>query len=180
MNALDAIETAAKPLWLRLLPYAAVVACVLAAYMVAYQQGARHTTEHYQRVMAQQDADNAKATALAISNARKEEQASAASQALIANRLLDDANNEITSRDNTIAGLRAGTVRVRERFTCGRAAAAGVPQTSASTSSSDAGAQGGLQREDAEFFVRLASEADQVVHQLSACQAVVRADRKGQ
>lgn len=70
----------------------------------------------------------------------------------------------------TIAGLRAGTVKLRPRFQCPR-----VDRPAAPAAGSDDAAEGGLQIEDAEFLVREADRADGIVQQLTACQAVVQA-----
>lgn len=70
--------------------------------------------------------------------------------------------------DRTIAGLRDGTVRLRERFTCPR-----VPAASPAAGSGDDPARYGLRPADAEFLVRLADKADGVAEQLSTCQAVI-------
>lgn len=79
------------------------------------------------------------------------------------------------------ADLRAGTVRLRDRFTCATAGASGgAPEAATSTGQRHAATQGGLSREDAEFLVRFAGEADAVTRQLAACQAIVRSDRGGE
>jgi prophage endopeptidase len=77
-------------------------------------------------------------------------------------------------RDQTIADLRAGTLRLRDKFRC----KASLPGSSAAASGSDAASTGGLSDQDAEFLVREASRADAVVGQLTACQAVVKSDRE--
>lgn len=79
--------------------------------------------------------------------------------------------------ERTIADLRAGNIRLRERFTCPAPAGDGVPEAAAGSGRRDARASGGLSTEDAEFLLRLAAEADEVTRQLQACQAVVRSDR---
>lgn len=81
----------------------------------------------------------------------------------------------LQNRDRVIAGLRSGTVRLREHFTC--PAVAGVPQTPAGAGASDGTEAGGLSREDAEFLVREAGRADDVVRQLTACQAILKSER---
>ena len=86
--------------------------------------------------------------------------------------------NDKLQTDHIIGELRAGNARLRDRFTCKpTTGSTNTGHTSASTSGRDAATQGGLQTADAEFLVRFADDADAVVQQLQACQAVVRADR---
>lgn len=79
--------------------------------------------------------------------------------------------------DSTLSDLRADVIRLRKRFSC---PAAGVSAAAASATVGDDAEASGLQREDAEFLVRLASDADAIALQLKACQAVVKSDRDGQ
>lgn len=84
-----------------------------------------------------------------------------------------------------LASLRAGNVRVRERFTCPAGGSAGGAGSAAKAVSGpagmgDAASSGGLRGEDVEFLLREAERADQAVRQLMACQAIVRNDRKGE
>jgi len=74
-----------------------------------------------------------------------------------------------------VAAVRAGTDRVRERFTCNGTGS--LPSVATGTGGSDATQDGGLRADDAEFLVRFAYRADEVAQSLAACQAVVRADR---
>lgn len=82
-------------------------------------------------------------------------------------------------KDHTIAGLRDGSVRlcIPVTGTCspggGKASAAAV-----GTGTRDGGARAELSVPAAEFLVGLTSEADEVVKQLGACQAVIEEDRK--
>lgn len=79
--------------------------------------------------------------------------------------------------DSTLSDLRADVIRLRKRFSC---PAAGVSAAAASATVGDDAEASGLQREDAEFLVRLASDADAIALQLKACQAIVENDRGGQ
>lgn len=82
-----------------------------------------------------------------------------------------------------VAAVRAGAVRVRERFTCPSAGAAGASGagTAAGRTASvgDAAQAAGLQAADAEFLLSEAGRADEVTLQLQACQEIVRRDRAG-
>lgn len=79
--------------------------------------------------------------------------------------------------DSTLSDLRADVIRLRKRFSC---TPASVQATAAGATVGDDAEASGLQREDAEFLVRLASDADAIALQLKACQAVVKSDRDGQ
>lgn len=81
--------------------------------------------------------------------------------------------------DSTIAALRAGTIRMRKQLAAPTATDTTLPQTNASTCQRDAGEATGLQPTDAEFLIRFAADADAITEQLTACQAVILADRKG-
>ena len=87
---------------------------------------------------------------------------------------ITDAQDQLNS---TLSDLRADVIRLRKRFTCPTAS---VQATAAGATVSDDAEAGGLQREDAEFLVRLASDADAIALQLKACQAIVENDRGGQ
>jgi hypothetical protein len=89
-----------------------------------------------------------------------------------------DAKNEKAKTDKMVADVRAGTLRVRDRFTCPVTDRSSVPGAAASRPLDPSAREGGLQNEDAVVLVKLAGEADQVALTLSACQAVIRADRE--
>jgi hypothetical protein len=74
-------------------------------------------------------------------------------------------------KDAVIADLRAGNVRLRQRFTCPTPA---VPNSPTASGQRDGGEGSGLLEQDAEFLVRLAAEADERVTQLTACQNVLK------
>lgn len=94
-------------------------------------------------------------------------------------RLTEALTDEHAKYEAAVAAVRAGTVRVRDRFTCPATGSGAVPNTGTSTSPGDGGAtRRGLQAADVELVLRLASEADQVADRLRACQAIVRADRE--
>lgn len=88
-------------------------------------------------------------------------------------------HHEKTLHERTVADLRAGHRRLRIEL-ASRPPAAGDPAgpTAASAAGCDAATFGELSTASAEFLVGLAHEADTVVHQLTACQAVVIADRQ--
>lgn len=153
--------------------------CVLAHWQGVRGENRRLTNKHaaeLARVIADVEARRADAER----RARTAEQRHAADMATVAadhQRKDDDAKREIERLD---AAVRAGTVRLRERFTCpGSSLGGGVPTAGSAAGRSDAAEGRGLRDEDALAFVRLADEADAVTRQLQACQEVVRRDRDG-
>lgn len=77
--------------------------------------------------------------------------------------------------ERTIADIRAGNRKLRERFTCP------VPNPAQPTGSMDhAEEAAGLQTEDGEFLVSEAERADEVVRQLTAAQEVIEELLKSQ
>lgn len=177
MNISDAIATATKPAWLRLLPYGLALAAVLVALFAAYSFGHDVASEHYQRVIAQHDADNSKALAAEQLRYRGLEQRHVNDMADIDRQHQQEITEREAISNRTIADLRTGAVGLRDKFTTcqrtrGTAASAGT-----STSKRDESASLNIQRADAEFLVSIASEADGVADQLRACQGVIRADR---
>lgn len=71
--------------------------------------------------------------------------------------------------DRTIADLRDGTLRLRDRFTC--------PKASRDPAASAPSQEPGLLQSDAEFLVRFADEADQIADERNQCIASYNALR---
>ncbi len=107
----------------------------------------------------------------ASEQARKVEHAQGAAFNTADRELLDKWRSQSNENDRVIAGLRAGTVRLRQRL------AARVPDASAGAGQRDASAAGGLRPADAAFLVRLATEADRNTEQLAACQRLLNVER---
>lgn len=137
---------------------------------------ARYTAEIDRR-----EREAAAAMQAAKDAARATEQRQAQQMADAARDYIAEREKGFEERDRTIADLRAGERRLRDRFQCPASGAAGgsagLPGAGRAAGGSDAPAPGGLSRADAEFLVRFAGEADDVAGQLAACQAVVRAQR---
>jgi hypothetical protein len=160
------------------------VVVAFAAAFGCYEFGSH--VEHEARVAEVNDLKRKDAEALATANKERAD-AEQAARDVEAKRVADmaalDANyqKELSDAkadaDATIAGLRAGTVRLRDRFHCAAHPSA-VPSTAkASTSPSGADDATGLQPADAGFLVRLVKDADAKV---SALQRVLRNEREGQ
>ena len=89
-----------------------------------------------------------------------------------------DLIHEKSTKDSVIADLRSGVRRLRIELASPHATGGSdVSQVGAGAGRCDGPAVGELSGPAAEFLVGLASEADEVVRQLTACQAVVTADR---
>lgn len=151
----------------------AFVAVMCGTFVVGFQRGEREgeakvqAAEAKARVQRAEDQSAAaQSQARAVQAARAAERAEAAQQAAVAAQLIEDNAHALQARDRTIAALRTGHLRLRERFACRVPAAPAVP------GGSDAQAAGGLQSADAEFLVRFAADADDTARQLAACQAL--------
>ena len=116
--------------------------------------------------------------------AREQEWAHGLAMDGIANQHQKDLNDARAEKDRVIADLRARNLRLRiPVVTTASAACRGGgagSEAGPSTGQRDGETTAELSGAAAEFFVGLASEADDVARQLSACQAVVIADRQQQ
>lgn len=165
------VPVVVNPMIYTVLRHGVPILVIAAVLLAAYFHGVGTTTREYEAILAQRDAENALATADAVKEVRRLEQAATAYVAGIDQLHREALENEVQSRDRTIADLHAGAAQLRSRFTC--PAAADLPGAANSTGSGDEAGEGGLQAADGEFLVRLAAEADAVVLQLQACQAIV-------
>ncbi len=171
------------PSWAKALAAVALAALVgLAIYGYGRWQYARgeqaERAAWQQRENAELTAANARIVELSAAY-RAREQQHAADLASASATYQESLQHEKATHDRTLVDLRSGALRLR------------VPlarrQTAAGERAAEAGAGAGrcdgethaeLSVAASEFLVGLASEADEVVHQLAACQAVVTADRK--
>ena len=114
--------------------------------------------------------------------ARAQEQAHGTAMAAAAAQFKKDLHDVRTQKDGVIADLRSGRLRLRVPVVAAASAACGAGGASTEAGAGAAGGDGEARAElsgaAAEFLVSFASEADAVVRQLSACQAVVAADRE--
>lgn len=85
-------------------------------------------------------------------------------------RLTKENTDALAERDGLLADLRAGNVRLRDKFRCPDRRLPAAPGPAAG---SDGAEGGGLSVTDAQFLVRLGAEADDVARQLTACQAIL-------
>lgn len=158
-------------------PYAIALALAGGSLYAAYAHGVGTTTRLYELRIG---ADALKhARDLMSWNARVEaaERRSVDDMAALAATYEKVRADEKAQHERHAAELLNGTLRLRKRLAYAGCGGAGIAQAGASAGSGDAAQGVGLQLADAQFLLRIASEADQVADQLRACQAVVRADR---
>jgi prophage endopeptidase len=85
--------------------------------------------------------------------------------------------NAKAQRDRDVSAARSGALSLRFHAEGSGACAGGTGQTAAGAAGRDGPATAELPREVAAGLFAIADDADEVVRQLSACQAVIRADR---
>lgn len=118
--------------------------------------------------------------------ATKKEREHADALAAVSGHYQGELKNERAKKDRVIAGLRAGTVRLFDPN--GKCSGIGIalPETGPGPSGRDAAGGGNLPGSSvailssnaSEFLIGEASRADEVAKQLTACQGIVRADRR--
>jgi hypothetical protein len=158
-------------------PYVIAVAVAGGCFYAAYSHGVETTKTLYElriSTAAKKHADEVISWNAKVLMADRKAVDDIAALSVTYQKAIQD---EKTEHDRIAADLRTGTVRLRDRLAYVEFAHAVVPTPGTSTRSSDAAKGVGLQAADAEFLLRIASEADQVSDQLRACQAVVRGDR---
>lgn len=157
--------------------YIVAALIALGATAAGYRHGVTTTTDHFNQVIARANELNAQALTKATDAARKDEHDKAAAASAIDKQTIQDKDHEIASRDSTIAAYGNGTLRLRDKFTCGASTATPVREAAAGAGQRDAATTSGLQPEDVRFLVSEASRANQYAKQLMSCQALVNADR---
>jgi prophage endopeptidase len=164
-------------LYMKLAGLAGAVALVGAVLFGAYRHGVTTTSDRYDAVIAKADAQHATETLALQLKVAATERAKQVSMAELDTHYQEVIQNEKQSADSIIADLRSGTIGLRKRLAAVSVSSSGVPCTAAGAGCGDDEATVGLQVADAQLLVRLAAEADAIVDQLNACQAVVKADR---
>ena len=140
--------------------------CAAIIYTAAVWYHGYHTSDSaWQLKEAKQQKAAADAEANLSEEYRKKEQANATEWAAKETQYINQAGADERDYRDTIARLRAGNgVRVKRELTCS------VPSSSATASSGDDQAQGGLSSQVAEDVIRIGLEADEVARQLALCQ----------
>lgn len=175
----------AVPPWVKLLAAVVLIGAVVGAiYAYGQQQFGLGEKAERSAWLTRENTSLTKANARITElegQARAREREHAQDMAAASAQYQKDLKHEKAAKDHAIADLRSGALRLRIPVACTKGACgsgATAPGTSASGRDGETRAE--LSVEASEFLVGLASEADEVVHQLTACQAVVIADRKPQ
>lgn len=170
------------PPWVKWLGALLVVVAIVAA-IYAYGQKQFGLGEQAERATwLKRDNDalvqaNAKIKQLE-EDARATERRHAESIAQVSKKYQEELQHAKSRKDRVIADLRAGDQRLRIPVAAtGCAGGSEAGTTSASAVRRDGEARAELSDAAAEFLVGLATEADEIVHQLNACQALVIEDR---
>ena len=106
------------------------------------------------------------------------EVAHANSVALISTTLQGETDAAKAELEAERARARSGTFRLRDHTASREACTGGTGQAAPAPSERDGKAGAYLSAEAADFLLGLAGEADDIVRQLTACQAVILDDRK--
>jgi hypothetical protein len=156
----------------------AAVAIAIGCYFYGRADGkAVGEGEWKSRESAELVAANAKIVALEEDRRRREQKHADEVARISTNyqRQLSDAKRK---RDSDVVAVRAGDIRLFDPGTRKGACIDWGREVGAAAGGRDGGACRELSREATEFLLGLAGEADEVALQLSACQALVRADRE--
>jgi len=153
---------------MRYILIAAGILAGLGAYFLIVDSNA------YTRGKSEAETIHAQRALVAEETVRTLERQSAADIVAIEEKHRQELANVTRRKDRVIADLRAGNLRLRQLDT----RSGGGPQARPGAAGVDGGEKAGLPRQDIEFLVSLASEADAVVMDRQALQAIVRKDRE--
>lgn len=156
-----------------------ILAAAISAYSWAYKNGVQA-----ERVVWQEAENKALQITLADLQATQErlriaENNHAVQLNHVSQTYQEKLTNEKQKLNNTLASYRAGTLSLRDKHAASNATACSGFTAEIGTGTSGRYATEGAKLSEplAQFLIRLASEADEVVQQLTACQAIVNADR---
>ena len=140
--------------------------CAIILYTAAVWYHGYHTSDNAWKFKeAKQQKAAAEAAAKLSEEYRKREQANATEWAARETQYINQAGADERDYRDTVARLRAGNgVRVKHELTCS------VSGSSATASSGNDQAQGGLSTEVAEDVIGIGREAYEVARQLALCQ----------
>lgn len=156
-----------------------IVVAVISAYSWAYENGVqaeRVVWQHSENAKLQQAIAHIGGLNKKIRDA---ERAHAVELQTVSNNYQQGLKHEKQKFNDAIASYRAGTISLRDKHAASSPAACVgfAADLSAGASGRDATEGAKLSQPLAEFLIGLAGEADEVVQQLTACQAIVAADR---
>ena len=151
------------------------ILALLAHYI--YEAGGDAREAPWLKREAQTNADAANRIKAAEDRARAAEALAAARLVSISGAYQNGLQENEREKNAAVAALRAGK-RLYIGAACPPAGGSEPAQAAAGAGGRDGEARAELSESAAEWLVGLASEADAVVRQLTACQAVIEADRK--
>lgn len=159
-----------------------VVSCVLLALgihvhgLIQFEQGKKAERATWQqRENAELIAANARILELTAA-ARRAEQAHASALAKASSTYQEQLQHEKTRHDRAIADVQSGALRLRIELARRETAGGGATTEGGSSAGRcDGETHGELSPAAAGFLIGLASEADAVVHQLTAAQTIIKA-----
>lgn len=176
------------PVWVKPLAYFFLIVSILSsvyfvlhkAYTWAYTNGVTATTAQWTaRENVQLVTANSKITQLE-DEARQKEREQDINVANIVDTYEKEKENAKTQNDITIANLNSGVIKLRDKYAAARqttcSSTASTTSTDTSRNSQETGTE--LSEKAANFLLGLVTEADEVVYQLQACQALLVVDRQ--
>jgi len=155
----------------------AAVALASGSALVGYHHGVKTTDSTWSARWEKRNATDLAATVKIKQQAEATEQAHQKRLAEVDQHYQEIIKNDQIAHDRDIARIRAGTLKLRQRFTCNTAPSSGLPQAATAAGGSDGAAPGGLRPADAEVLVQFADRCDTVAHQLQSAQAIILSDR---
>ncbi|KVW99507.1 lysis system i-spanin subunit Rz [Thiobacillus denitrificans] len=163
--------------WLLLGALGTAAALTLGAYFYGVSAGVDRTETAWQAREATINAASAVAIQSAETKARTAERKSATEVAVVSTEYQQKLRNIANEKDRIIAGLRVINgglfIDTRRPQTCENS----VPAAGPGPGGRDGRTRAELSVEASDFLIGEASRADQVVEQLTACQAIVTMDR---
>ena len=164
-----------------LILYVVIAAVGLALLAGSYLKGRGDGKAMTEAVWQKREAEINAATATKIrereAQVRADERDKANAQAKISADLQRKLKETSNAKDRVIADLRSGARRLSIPAACPATGGSAMPSAAATASGRDGETRADLSEHAARFLVDLASRADEVVAQLTACQAVILADR---
>lgn len=184
MNLADVV----LPTWVKPVAYVILALSVLGsiyyaahkAYTWAYTNGATATNNDWlARENVQVVTANAKIVQLE-NEAREKERIQEINVANIVDTYETDKQNAKLKTDANISNLNNGIIKLRDKYAASRQSTCPSQNSTTSTSTSVDNAETGtdLSGTAAEFLLKLTAEANEVVLQLDACQALLVSDRQ--
>jgi hypothetical protein len=160
---------------LTMLKWAAIGLVVCLSFIFGWNQGSLNVQAQWAKEKAELNAQAAKEIEEANNRVRAVERESyikvAQTEQLFNKKLREKSNEEASALDRARNGGLFINAKCQSRTNT-------VSGTSSSSSSSDGETRVELSKEDGEFLIRIAAEADRVTEQLSACQKLLEDERK--